>query len=196
MDVTERKTREETIREQEAELRQILDLTPQLIAVYGANRERLYINRIALDYLGLSLEEWRQTREWGAFVHPDDRARERDYFDRALSTGSAYELELRLCKADGSYRWFLARSNPFRDDKGRIRRWYVSCTKYWQGEKCKGTHPLFVDSAIYLRVQALFETLNRSKQPKHDFPFSGLATCALCGCALTAEIKKGKYIYY
>jgi PAS domain S-box-containing protein len=128
MDVTERKTREETIREQEAELRQILDLTPQLIAVYGANRERLYINRIALDYLGLSLEEWRQTREWGAFVHPDDRARERDYFDRALSTGSAYELELRLRKADGSYRWFLARSNPFRDDKGRIRRWYVSCT--------------------------------------------------------------------
>jgi PAS domain S-box-containing protein len=86
MDVTERKTREETIREQEAELRQILDLTPQLIAVYGANRERLYINRIALDYLGLSHEEWRQTREWGAFVHPDDRARERDYFDRALST--------------------------------------------------------------------------------------------------------------
>jgi PAS domain S-box-containing protein len=128
MDVTERKTREETIREQEAELRQILDLTPQLIAVYGANRERLYINRIALDYLGLSLEEWRQTREWGAFVHPDDRARERDHFDRALSTGSAYELELRLRKADGSYRWFLARSNPFRDDKGRIRRWYVSCT--------------------------------------------------------------------
>ena len=128
MDVTERKTREETIREQAAELRQILDLTPQLIAVYGANRERLYINRIALDYLGLSLEEWRQTREWGAFVHPDDRARERDYFDRALSTGSAYELELRLRKADGSYRWFLARSNPFRDDKGRIRRWYVSCT--------------------------------------------------------------------
>jgi PAS domain S-box-containing protein len=128
MDVTERKTREETIREQEAELRQILDLTPQLIAVYGANRERLYINRIALDYLGLSLDEWRQTREWGAFVHPDDRARERDYFDRALSTGSAYELELRLRKADGSYRWFLARSNPFRDDKGRIRRWYVSCT--------------------------------------------------------------------
>ena len=128
MNVAERKTREQKIREQEAELRQILDLTPQLIAVYGPNRERLYINRIALDYLGLSLEEWRQTREWGAFVHPDDRARERDYFDRALSTGSAYELELRLRKADGSYRWFLARSNPFGDDKGQIKRWYVACT--------------------------------------------------------------------
>ena len=41
----------------------MLDFAPQLIAVYGPNRERLHINRIALDYLGLSLEEWRQTPE-------------------------------------------------------------------------------------------------------------------------------------
>jgi formate hydrogenlyase transcriptional activator len=37
-------------------------------------------------------------------------------------------LELRLRKGDGSYRWFLARSNPVRDDKGEITRWYVACT--------------------------------------------------------------------
>src|SRR5713101_7516257 len=115
------------LRESEAELRQILDFTPQLISVYGPKRERLYANRTALDYLGLSLEAWRQTPARGAFVHPDDRARELDWFDRAHSTG-AYELELRLRKGDGSYRWFLARSNPVRDDKGQIIRWYVACT--------------------------------------------------------------------
>src|SRR6266581_2341316 len=117
-----------TVNEQEAELRQILDFTPQLIAVYGPNRERLYVNRVGLDYLGLTLEEWRQTPARGAFVHPDDRARELDCFDCALSTGSAYELELRLRKGDGSYRWFLARSNPVRDDQGQMIRWYVACT--------------------------------------------------------------------
>src|SRR6266581_4959306 len=117
-----------TVNEQEAELRQILDFTPQLIAVYGPNRERLYVNRVGLDYLGLTLEAWRQTPGRGAFVHPDDRARELECFDRALSTGSAYELELRLRKGDGSYRWFLARSNPVRDDQGQIIRWYVACT--------------------------------------------------------------------
>jgi PAS domain S-box-containing protein len=127
-DITHRKRAEEAIRGQEAELRQTLDFAPQLIAVFGPNRESLHVNRIALDYLGLGLEEWRQTREWGAFVHPDDRARERDYFDRALSTGSAYELELRLRNGDGSYRWFLARSNPVLDDKGLAVRWYVGCT--------------------------------------------------------------------
>src|SRR4029077_3344016 len=128
IDVTERKRAEEELRRSEMELRQVLDLTPQLIAVFGPNRERLHIKRIALDYLGLSLEEWRQTPHPGAFVHPDDRPRDLDYFDRAVSTGSSYELELRLRKFDGSYRWFLARSNPVLDAKGNVVRWYVAST--------------------------------------------------------------------
>jgi len=127
-DIEDRKRAEDQIREQEREVRQMLDFAPQFVAVYGPNRERLHVNRIALDYLGVSLQEWRQTAERGAFVHTDDRAREQDYFDRALSAGSAYELELRLRKGDGTYRWFLARANPVRDDKGQIRRWYVTCT--------------------------------------------------------------------
>ncbi len=128
IDVTERKRAEEELRRSEMELRQVLDLTPQFIAVFGPNRERLHVNRIALDYLGFSLEEWRQTPHPGAFVHPDDRPRDLDYFDRAVSTGSSYELELRLRKFDGSYRWFLARSNPVLDDKGHVVRWYVAST--------------------------------------------------------------------
>jgi formate hydrogenlyase transcriptional activator len=128
IDITERKRAEEELRRSEMELRQMLDFAPQLVAVYGPNRERLYVNRVGLEYVGVTLEQWRQTGAQGAFVHPDDQQRERDYFDRALSRGSAYELELRLRKGDGSYRWFLARSNPVRDDKGEITRWYVACT--------------------------------------------------------------------
>src|SRR3989442_4980790 len=78
-----------TLNEQEAELRQILDFTPQLIAVYGPNRERLYVNRVGLDYLGLTLEEWRQTPARGAFVHPDDRARELDFATARSPVGSS-----------------------------------------------------------------------------------------------------------
>ena len=126
--VTEHGDLARELRNNQAELRQILDFAPQIIAVYGRDRERLHINRIALDYLGVSHEEWRQTRDRGAFVHPDDRAREQHYFDGALFRGSPYELELRLRKCDGSYHWFLVRYNPVRDDEGQIRRWYVAYT--------------------------------------------------------------------
>jgi PAS domain S-box-containing protein len=69
-DITERKQVEDKLKDQDREIRQMLDFAPQLVAVYGPNRERLHANRIALDYVGLSLEEWRQTTQRFAFVHP------------------------------------------------------------------------------------------------------------------------------
>ena len=127
IDITERKRAEKRLREQEAELRQMLDLAPQLVAVFGPAGERLYANRVALDYVGLSLEEWRQC-SLGESFHPDDGERVLGYFDRALSSGAAFELEMRLRKGDGSYRWFLSRHNPLRDEQGQITRWYVAAT--------------------------------------------------------------------
>jgi formate hydrogenlyase transcriptional activator len=126
-DIEDRKRAEDKIREQETELRQVLDFAPQLIAVTGSKRERIYANRGTLDYLGISLDEWRQ-RNIGAEIYPDDWERIRATMDRAWSVGSAYELELRVRKGDGSYRWLLARYNPVRDQDGQIIRWYVACT--------------------------------------------------------------------
>jgi PAS domain S-box-containing protein len=124
-DVTEQRRAEALLGEQKAEFRQMLDFTPQLIGVYGSNGERLYANRTALDYLGMSLDEWRHA-SLAASAHPDDSERLKTYADRAFSSGSADELELRIRKRDGSYRWFLARFHPLRDEQGQITRWY-SC---------------------------------------------------------------------
>jgi PAS domain S-box-containing protein len=126
-DITQHKKAEEKIREQEMEFRQMLDLAPQNVAVFGPGGERLYANRNGLDYIGLSLEEWRQCPP-GEFYHPDDRKGILRYFERALSSGSAHELEVRMRKGDGSYRWFLARFNPLRDEHGQITRWYAAAT--------------------------------------------------------------------
>src|SRR6266404_5619312 len=137
MDVTEQEQLIEALRKSEEELRQMLDFAPQLIGVYGPNRERLYLNHVALDYLGVSLEEWRQTQARGAFTHPDDRGREHAYFARAQSNGSAGQVELRLRGGDGSYRWFLARYNSVRDNNGQILRWHVSCTDIEQQKRAE-----------------------------------------------------------
>jgi len=126
-DVSEQRQAEAVIREREIEVRQIVDLAPQLVSVYGPGHERLYANRMMLDYLGIGLDEWRQ-RSTGTHTHLDDLERAKACRDRALGSGSAYDVELRLRKHDGSYRWFLARYNPVRDDKGQIMRWYVAGT--------------------------------------------------------------------
>jgi len=128
IDVTERKRAEEELRRSEMELRQMLDLAPQHVGVFGPNRERLYANRVLLDYLGLSLEEWQQTPGRGTYVLPDDSGRIDGVFGHAAARGSADDLELRLRKRDGTYRWFLARFNPLRDEQGQIRRWYIAAT--------------------------------------------------------------------
>jgi PAS domain S-box-containing protein len=133
VDITDRTLAAEAVRrsqahlaEQETELRQILDLTPQLIAVFGTRRERLFANRMALDYFGQTLDEWRNTSH-GALGHPDDAGRLRLQWDRAMSSGAAFEVEVRMRKGDGSFRWFLNRFNALRDPEGQVLRWYVAC---------------------------------------------------------------------
>jgi PAS domain S-box-containing protein len=140
IDVTEQEHLTKALQKSKDELRQILDLTPQVIAVFGPYRERLFINRTALDYLGLTLEEWRATAP-GAIGHPHDAERLRVQWDRAMSSGSGFEIEVRMRKGDGSYRWFLNRFNPVRDDEGQILRWYVACTDIDEPSGKKSTGP-------------------------------------------------------
>ncbi|MGB0123932.1 MAG: sigma 54-interacting transcriptional regulator, partial [Silvibacterium sp.] len=138
IDIEDRKRAEEQLRRQETELRQVLDLAPQLVAVFGRRRERLYANRMILDYLGITLEEWRQG-SFGRVVHPDDSKRLNAYTNRAVSSGSGFESELRLRKGDGSYRWFLARYNPLRDEKGQVVRWYAASTDIEDRKRAEGS---------------------------------------------------------
>jgi formate hydrogenlyase transcriptional activator len=131
LDVEERMQAIKALRKSEEELRQILDLTPQCIVVFGPNRERIFMNRIALDYLGVTLDEWINRRVTGkgpSEIHPDDEKRIQAQWDRALSSGSDFETEHRIRKADGSHRWFLATHHLMRDEDGKPLRWHVACT--------------------------------------------------------------------
>src|SRR5713226_9732134 len=126
-DITERKRAEEKIRQSEMELRQILDFAPQYLSVLGPDRKRLYNNRAALDYHGLTLEEW-QTADPDRLFHPQDWERiTREVYSKFLS-GSSLDIEVRLRRRDGQYRWFLIRYNPTLDEQGRPTRWYAAAT--------------------------------------------------------------------
>src|ERR1700688_4449720 len=150
MDVTAAKQAEEKIRQSESELRQILELAPQHVCVLGPDPDRthLYANQAALDYLGLTFEEWRTVRR--RLSHPDDWARVMSEAQRNFSSGLPHETELRLPRNDGQYRWFLFRWNPIRDDQGRVTRWYVAGTDI---EERKQTEQRLQNENVALREE-------------------------------------------
>jgi PAS domain S-box-containing protein len=123
-DITGRKQAEEMVRQSENELRHILELAPQLIAVVLPDRTRLYTNQTTLDYCGCTLEEWRSGDRL-RFFHPDDRERMTSESQSHFPRGLAHEYEARLRRKDGQYRWILFRWGPIRDEQGQLLRWYV-----------------------------------------------------------------------
>jgi formate hydrogenlyase transcriptional activator len=126
-DIDERKKAEQQLEEQERELRQVLDLTPHIVTVYGPQLERLYVNQVGLSYYGMTLDEWRR-HPMGTDVHPEDQERRMPAIERAFAEGSPFEEEVRLRRSDGTYRWFLAHAKPVRDNDGNIVRWYLAST--------------------------------------------------------------------
>jgi PAS domain S-box-containing protein len=86
-----------------------------------------FLNRRWLDHAGLSLDEalgW----GWNAAVHPDDLGPLTDRWRALLASGQAGEIEARLRRYDGEYRWFLFRAEPVRDNHGDIVKWYGANT--------------------------------------------------------------------
>src|ERR1700731_3957021 len=118
----------EQIRKSEAQLKQIVDIIPQGVAVLDPDGKALYVNQWLLDYSGLSRDEI-LARDFRTNVfHPEDTDRVQNERRRALARGLAFENEQRALGKDGKYRWFLIRYNPLHDEQGRILRWYATGT--------------------------------------------------------------------
>jgi PAS domain S-box-containing protein len=165
MDVTEQEQLTKALRESREELQQILNFTPQLVGVLGPRRERFYASQVALDYHGVTLDQWREAPS-GTYTHPDDFERLRSYRERALSDGLAYAVEVRLRGRDGSYRWHLARFNPVHDDEGQILRWYIACTDI-EDRKRAEERPQQENAALREEINQapMFEQIVGSSEP-------------------------------
>jgi PAS domain S-box-containing protein len=120
-DITERKRPEQ-------ELHQLVDFVPQLILVLDPDGKWIHANRVAREYTGLTLDEYRSVDAIGRIIHPDDADKTRAVRERAFSGIDPFELEARLLGKDGVYRWFLFRYNPL-VEQGRVRRWYAGATE-------------------------------------------------------------------
>jgi len=118
--------------EDRAELRQILDLAPQHMGVFGPDGSPLYINQVGLEYFGTTV--WRAepgrpeaTHSWPGsrldLVHPEDREHFVSERKKGFLEGRPFEHEARLLRHDGQFRCFLIRFAPIKDEQGDITRW-------------------------------------------------------------------------
>jgi len=135
-DITERKRWEEALRRSEEQHRALAESIPNLVWVYRPDGTPEYFNRRWAEYTGISAEDLAAgTRP--EIVHPDDRPRMQDVWERALRDGHLYEIEYRLRRADGAYRWHIGRAVPVRDPEGRVVRWFGTCTDIHDGRRAE-----------------------------------------------------------
>jgi PAS domain S-box-containing protein len=111
------------LRKSEAELRTIVETIPAYVGTSLPDGNVDFVSKSWLDYTGLSGEEWLGWG-WTTVTHPEDLNSAVTKWKAALATGEPVEQEIRVRQADGSYRWFLGRNVPLRDEKGNIVKWY------------------------------------------------------------------------
>ncbi len=126
-DITQRKLTEQSLRDGERQFRELADAMPQI--VWGATPSGRfdYYNRRWYEFTGRPEGEDGDT-SWADVVHPDDQDQSTDRWRSALASGDAYEIEYRLKRKQGDYRWYLTRALPVRDRSGAITRWFGTCT--------------------------------------------------------------------
>jgi formate hydrogenlyase transcriptional activator len=137
LDVTATKLAEEKIRQDERELRRIVDLIPQVVIVTGPEGTPLYANRVMIDYTGVSPDEVPLVGFGGRLSHPEDVENFRTIRQESLAHGAPLQLEQRMLGKDGVFRWFLFRYNPLKDDSGKVARWYVTATDIHEGKQAE-----------------------------------------------------------
>src|SRR5277367_6514873 len=127
-DIDDLKQIEEKLREEDRELRRITDAIPQTIVVLDTSGVPIYANQTMLDNTGLSAEDVVASDFRERFSHPDGLEKLKEQRAAGLSRGLPFELEHRARRKDGEFRWSLVRFNPFRDEMGRVVRWYATGT--------------------------------------------------------------------
>jgi formate hydrogenlyase transcriptional activator len=127
-DIEDRKRAEKKLLEEERELRRITDAIPQTIVVLDEKGHPLYANQAMLDYTGLTVEDVVTSDFRASIYHPEDLERAREERKAGLARGLPFEIEQRVLRKDGQYRWVLLRYNPFHDEQGRLVRWYATGT--------------------------------------------------------------------
>jgi PAS domain S-box-containing protein len=117
----------ELLQRSERELREVIETIPSMAWSAAPDGSADFFNQRWLAYAGLTAGQ-AQGWGWTAAVHPDDLNALVDYWRKIMVSGQSGEVEARLRRFDGVYRWFLFRATASLDDNGRVVKWYGTNT--------------------------------------------------------------------
>ncbi len=126
-DVTEARQQMEALRVSEERFRVMAETVPDIVFTTGPDGLTDYINAHYYEYTGMlpgSALGW----GWQQAVHPEDAEKMKATWLGCLQSGALFEFRHRLRKADGSFRWFMARARPVVDREGKIVKWFGTCS--------------------------------------------------------------------
>jgi PAS domain S-box-containing protein len=127
VDITARRAAEESLRDDEMRYRFLAESIPQMVWTATPQGHVDYVNGQTTTYFGGSSEEVLGTG-WLHAVHPGDKERVQERWMRSLETGETYEVEFRLRRHDGEWRWHLVRALPMIGVAGNVVSWFGTCT--------------------------------------------------------------------
>src|SRR5579872_7181661 len=123
IDIEDRKRAQETARTSELSFRRIVETIPALVWCASPDGELTYVNQRILDYTGASLGDLAKAG-WVSFLHPDDVQETVAMWADAVRSGHPHDVQYRLRKRDGTYRWFHVLGQAMVDLRGQVTQWY------------------------------------------------------------------------
>lgn len=145
-DISELRAADEALRASEEKFKNYAEAMPQMAFIADDKGKITFYNQRWYDYVGGSenAKDW----EWkdGAMYHPDDLERAADTWETSLRTGKDYEIEYRLRRHDGQYRWHLGRAVAVRDQAGKISYWIGTNTDIHE-QKRRAQYQAFLSQA-------------------------------------------------
>ncbi len=138
--------------------RVLADSMPQMVWSTLPDGYHDYYNARWYEFTGMP-EGSTDGEEWNGMFHPEDQERAWAVWRHSLATGEPYQVEYRLRRHDGDYRWTLGRALPLRNEAGEIIRWFGTCTEVHEQKQASEEREVIAQELSH-RIKNIFAVIS------------------------------------